>query len=88
MCGIKVSVSTVDSSYFKSYLTGMDTKHPHAEAIDRIGATAITSHFNISRQALWKWRKNGVPRIHHNSLRMLAMVRGVNAPELNQGEQA
>ncbi len=73
--------------YFKSYLSDMDTKHPHAEAIDRIGVTAITSHFNISRQALWKWRKNGVPRIHHNSLRMLAMVRGVNAPELNQGEQ-
>jgi len=64
----------------------METKHPHAAAIDRIGRQAIMSHFNIGRHAVAKWSVRGVPRIHSNSLRMLAMIRGVTVPELAEGE--
>ena len=60
------------------------SKHPHAPAIDRIGRSAIMSHFNIKRQAVHNWTNDGVPTIHRNSLRMLAMVRGVQVPELGE----
>jgi hypothetical protein len=63
-------------------------KHPHSTAIDRIGRTAIMSHFNISKQAVSQWTRNGVPSIHRNSIRLLAMYRGVQVPELNEGEKA
>jgi hypothetical protein len=64
----------------------MDKKHPHAAALDRIGAPAIISQFGISRQGLWKWRRYGVPKLHHGSLRLLATIRGVQVPELAEGE--
>ncbi len=66
----------------------MDNKHPHAPAIERIGRAAIMAHFNIKKHAVAKWTVRGVPNIHANSLRMLAMIRGVQVPELNQGESA
>jgi len=59
-------------------------KHPHAPAIDRIGRAAIMSHYNIKRQAVHQWTMDGVPPIHRNSLRLLAMVRGVQVPELEE----
>lgn len=77
-----MSVNRVDANIYGRYQRCMEKTHSHAAALDRIGATAIKSHFNLSRQGLWKWRKFGVPRIHHEPLRMLAMVRGVQVPEL------
>jgi len=62
------------------------TKHTDAPAIDRIGRQAIQSHFNISRQAVAQWAKDGVPKPHRNSLRLFALVRGVQVPELMEKE--
>lgn len=64
------------------YLKAM--KHPHAPAIDRIGRAAIMQHYNIKRQAVHQWTTDGVPAIHHNSLRLLALIRGVQVPELGE----
>lgn len=61
------------------------SKHPHAAAIDRIGPGKVQTHYNMSRQALHKWKKEGIPKMHHNSIRLLAVLNGVNVPEL--GEQ-
>lgn len=63
----------------------MDNKHPHAAAIDRLGRSKIISHFNITERAIQKWRKGGIPRIHWNTVRVLAATNGVQVPELNDG---
>ena len=62
----------------------MAKKHPHAEAIDRIGMQRIRSHFNISRQAVAYWRREGVPKPHLNSLMALAEVNGVLIQQILQ----
>lgn len=62
----------------------MDKLHPHAAAIDRLGHPRIKAHYNISKQAIAYWRKKGVPKMHHNTLLMLAASAGVQMPELNQ----
>lgn len=63
--------------------TGMGT-HAHAAAIDRIGSDRIKSHFNFSRQVVNRWRYAGVPRMHRETLRLLAIIKGVQVPELNE----
>lgn len=63
---------------------GMDTKHPDAIAVDRLGETRIKAHFNITRQAVAYWRANGVPRMHRKTLAMLGAMHGVPMPEMGE----
>jgi hypothetical protein len=58
------------------------SRHPDAEAIDRVGRDAILNHFQISRQALSYWRRNGVPKQHRTTLAMLGAVAGHDMPEM------
>lgn len=69
---------------FARHIGVMDTKHPHSAVIDRIGQKRITSHFHITDRAVQKWRKGGIPRIHWNSVRVLAAVNGVQTPEIGE----
>jgi len=46
------------------------------------------SHFNVSRQAIHAWTIGGVPKMLVGSVRTLAAVRGVQVPELYEGEKA
>lgn len=57
--------------------------HPDAAAIDRLGFPRIKAHFNISRQAFHYWRANGVPKMHRNTLVMVARIHGVPMPEMD-----
>jgi len=57
--------------------------HAHASIVDTIGPKVIMSHYNIKPRSLRLWRANGIPRIHHNSLRLLAQLRGVQIGELS-----
>jgi hypothetical protein len=59
-------------------------KHPHRDMLARIGPDRVKSHFRISRQTLWQWGKTGVPPMFHNSIRLLALVNGVQVPEMDQ----
>lgn len=59
-------------------------KSTHAAAIDRIGSKPLETHFNISKQGISKWKERGIPRMHINSVRLLAMMRGVQVPELDE----
>ncbi len=60
----------------------MDNKHPHAAAIDRIGRDRIIKHYNITTRTIQLWRAKGVPKMHWNTLRILAATNGTNAAEL------
>ena len=42
--------------------------HPDAAAIDRIGTAALMEHFNITRQAIFYWRRNGIPRTYRKAV--------------------
>lgn len=57
--------------------------HPHAAVIDRIGKVRVYRHYNISPQAVGQWRKVGVPKMHHKSLALLALVNGEAYGELD-----
>jgi len=46
----------------------MTTLHPDSAAIDRIGAIAIRERFGITRQAVFYWRRKGVPNEHRRDL--------------------
>lgn len=65
----------------------METNHPDAEAIDRVGEEAIKAHFGISRQAIHYWRKNGVPDMHRKTLAMLGAIAGKPMPEMQEKRQ-
>lgn len=80
-----IASSQLDKEICSPYLEAM-SKHPHAPAIERIGRAALMGHFNISRQAISLWTRNGVPKLLLNSVRTLAAVNGVPAPELYEGE--
>lgn len=60
----------------------MKPRHPHADAIERVGYPAIMAHFGVSRQALHYWKKKGVPERHRKTLAMLGAVAGHAMPEL------
>lgn len=62
----------------------MNDTHPHAAAIDRIGRLRVQSHYNMTRQGIWKWRRFGVPKPMHKSLTLLAQLHGVSARELDE----
>lgn len=59
-------------------------KHPHAAALKRIGTERVRSHFDMSRGAYYQWTVRGVPPIHHNTIRLLASLGGVQVPEFNK----
>lgn len=61
----------------------MDTPHTHAAAIDRIGTKAIMQHFDITRQAVSHWRRNGVPRQYLRPMVLLGESLGKPVPEVN-----
>lgn len=61
-------------------------KHNHATAIQRIGRRVLQDHFHIKRQAVYQWEYKGIPKIHLNSVRLLAMLRGVQVPELTDAD--
>ena len=58
--------------------------HPDAPAIDRIGVAAIRERFNITRQAVFYWRRKGVPRSYRKEMAALARSEGCEAPEMRQ----
>jgi hypothetical protein len=60
----------------------MNTPHQHAAAIDRIGRASLYSHFNVTRQAVDRWKREGIPKMHINSVAMLAARLGKPVPEL------
>lgn len=62
----------------------METLHPDAPAIDRVGLDAIREHFDITRQAVFYWRRAGVPRQHRKSLAMLGENAGHAMPEMRE----
>lgn len=59
-------------------------KHEHAAALDRIGKGQVMSHYNLKERTWRHWRVKGVPTLHHNTLRMLAAIKGVSVPELGE----
>lgn len=77
-------VNTLDGKKFARHICIMETQHPHAAAIDRLGRQRIINHFNITPRAIQKWRKGGVPRIHWNTVRVLAATSGVQVPEIGE----
>lgn len=60
----------------------MKTFHPDSEAIDRVGRRLIRDHFEITRQALAYWRRNGVPKQHRKPLALLGHVHGKDMKDL------
>lgn len=59
-------------------------KHPHAAALERIGKKVVTGHFDLTRATYYQWTIKGVPAVHQNSLRLLALIKGVQVPEFNK----
>lgn len=64
----------------------MSNKHPHASALDAIGEKPVCDHYNLSKRAWQKWRAQGVPKIHWNSLALLAQTKGKPAPNFGAGK--
>lgn len=62
----------------------MSKHHPDAPAIDRVGTAAIIAHFDVTRQTVSYWRKNGVPKHHRKTLAMLGAVAGKEMPEMRE----
>ena len=62
----------------------METLHPDAPAIDRLGTEVIRDHFDITRQAVFYWRRAGVPKQHRKSLAKLGEERGHEMPEMSR----
>lgn len=56
--------------------------HPDAAAIDRIGTAAIMEHFEITRQAVFYWRRSGVPKNCRKALAKLGEDAGHPMPEM------
>lgn len=71
----------------KAYLTLMDHQHTDAAAVDRVGTRAICDHFEITRQAVRHWRREGVPRQHRKSLVMLGESLGHDMTDLKSPAQ-
>tara|TARA_Y100001968_G_C18753818_1_gene434562 strand:- start:106 stop:297 length:192 start_codon:yes stop_codon:yes gene_type:complete len=63
----------------------MDSKHPDAAAVERVGMRAIMAHFGISRQAVWSWKRKGVPVRHRKTLALLGAAAGHDMPEMRDG---
>lgn len=57
---------------------GMATEH--ATLIDAIGPKLIRDTYQLSRQNLHNWRKNGVPHKKRVAFARLAAVHGVTVP--------
>lgn len=78
----KIVVKPLTANNVPGIRAFMDTKHPHAATIDRLGRERIKSHFNISPRAIQKWRANGIPSIHWKTIRLLGAVHNVSVAEL------
>jgi hypothetical protein len=44
------------------------TRHPDSAAVDRVGTANIVEHFQITPQAVSKWRRDGVPKVARHPL--------------------
>ncbi len=71
----------VDTGFVRIYTSIME-KHRHAAAIERITRRALEDHFRIGRAAVHRWTVDGIPKNLMASVRLLAMIRGVDVPEL------
>lgn len=60
----------------------METLHPDAAAIDRVGTRAIMDHFEITRQSVFYWRRAGVPKQYRKALARLGEDAGHPMNEL------
>lgn len=60
----------------------MEKLHPDAAAIDRVGTRAIMEHFEITRQAVFYWRRSGVPKNCRKALAAFGEAAGREMPEL------
>ena len=60
----------------------MTKLHPDSEAIDRIGIKAIIDRFEVTRQAVHYWRRQGVPNDWRQSLLRLGKSLGHDMPEM------
>jgi hypothetical protein len=72
----------IDEKKFPADKRVMERRHIHAAAIDRLGRSRIYSHFHITRQAVDKWRRDGIPGMHINTMLMLGQIHGVSMIEL------
>jgi len=53
----------------------------HADLIDKIPRDALKERFDLSRQRLHHWRKNGVPLAKRIAFARLAADNGVAVPQ-------
>lgn len=47
--------------------------HPHHAAVDRVGIPAITARCKVTRQAVFYWRRRGIPNKYHDDMRELGV---------------
>jgi hypothetical protein len=62
----------------------MSIPHPDAPAVDRIGTEVLMEHFDMTRQAVSHWRRNGVPKTYRNPVILLAQKMGIEVPEMGR----
>jgi hypothetical protein len=60
----------------------MKELHLDSQAIDRVGIPAIVDHFDVRRQTVHYWRRQGVPADHRQRLAALGRKLGHEMPEL------
>jgi hypothetical protein len=56
--------------------------HSDSEAIDRIGTPVIVEHLGVTRQAVFYWRRQGVPNDWRDPLARLGKRLGHEMPEM------
>lgn len=62
----------------------MQTLHPHAAALERIGKDVVLEHFAITRQTWWDWCKRGAPEMVRKPLFLLAEKHGLERSNCKQ----
>lgn len=60
----------------------MDKLHPDAAALDRIGSQKLIDHFDITRQALYRWRTQGISRQFRKPVILLGETMKLDMSEL------
>lgn len=53
----------------------------HEQLIDTLGRKVVRQRYGLTRQALYYWRKRGVPHSHRVAVAKLAAENGVVVPQ-------
>lgn len=57
-------------------------QYADAAAVDRVGTTRLMEHFDMTRQAVSHWRRNGVPKGSRRPLKLLGESLGLDMSDL------